>query len=246
MSELLESIAAVPVRADELAREGEQQYLAVCTYPPIQTQRDAQIYADELRAVKETRAFIEAERKTMTVPMRAALAAANAHFDRADSPFESMELVLKGHIGLWQIAQRKAAEQAQREAEAAAQAERERLRAEAAEKEKQALAAAQSEPETAFELVQEAVELRQEATSTVAAVVAAPAKLAGIQMRGTWTLEVISEDSMREFVHTHPEFNGLFPYDPKAGNALARTMKDRLVIPGAEVRFVPVVAASRK
>ena len=243
--ELLESIEAAPVRADELAREGERLYLAACSYPPIKSQAQAEIYAVELIEVKDTRAFIKAEKLTVTGPIRAALAAANAHFDRADSPYESRELVLKGHIGLWQIEQRRAQEAAQRELEVAAQAERERLRAEAEEKEREALAAAQDAPETATALVQESTELRQAALSLVAPVVPEVPKLPGISMRGTWKLKVHSEDTMRAYVYSHPEFRALFPYDPKTGDALARSLKDKLHIPGAEVQFIPVVAAGR-
>ncbi len=246
MSELLEAIQAAPVRADELSREGELVYVEICTYPPPQTQQEAEIYAARLQEVKAALAFIEAEKVKVTRPQREALNAALAHFKRAASPYESAELVLKGHLGLWEIARRKEAEQAQRDAEAAAQAERDRLRAQAEAKEREAMAAAHDAPEAALALVQSALDLRQEAQSTVAPLVAAPAKIAGISMRGTWKLAVVSEASMREYVHTHPEFRGLFPYDPKAGDALARTLKDRLNIPGAEVKFVPVVAAGRK
>jgi hypothetical protein len=244
--EMLESIEAAPLRADELAREGTGLYLAVCSYPALASQQEAAVYAEELLEVKDRRAFIKAERLKITGPLRTALTAANAHFDRADSPFESIELVLKGHLGQWEIEQRKRQEAEQRALEAQAQAERERLRAEANEREREARAAAQDAPEAAGLLAQESAELRQAALELAAPIVPDVHKISGISHRGTWKLRVVDEEAMREYCHVHREFHGLFPYDAKVGDALARSLKDQLRLPGAEVQFVPVVAAGRR
>jgi hypothetical protein len=244
--EILESIEAAPVRADELAREGQGLYLAVCSYPAPASQQEAQLYAEDLLQVKDRRHFIKAERLKITGPLRAALSAANAHFDRADAPFESIELVLKGLLGQWDMEQRKRQEAEQRALEAEAQAERQRLRAEADEREREALAAAKDAPEAAGLLAQESAELRQAALELAAPVVPEVHKIAGISHRGTWKLRVVDEEAMRDYCHTHREFRGLFPYDPKIGDALARSLKDKLRMPGVEVQFIPVVAAGRR
>ena len=243
MSEILESIDAAPVRAEAIASEGENLYLAVCSYGPVDSPEIARIYAAELRDVMERRDLIEAERVKITGPLNVALKAANRHFQRADAPWESIELVLKGHLGLWNIAERKRIEEEQRAAELAASLERERLRQEAAAKEEQARAAAGTTPEQASLLVQEATELRQTAITTIAPVVAAPEKLDGVSFQDHWIAEVESKRSYLEFVGTHPEYDGTVEIKQAAVNGLMRSSKGKLKLPGIAARLKPRTVA---
>lgn len=161
---------------------------------------------DDLKSVKAMQKEVEEKRTSITGPLNQAVKAVNDLFRPPKDYLDKAEATIKRAMVGWQTEQERIAAEARRQAEAAARAERERLAAEAArqaEEARKAAAEAQAAAEAgdhaaaaaataAAQEAQAAAEvtaLTAEVVSVTPAVVA-PASVAGIVGRTTYSAEV--------------------------------------------------------
>lgn len=165
------------------------------------------IASDDLKMVKGLQKEVEDKRTSITGPLNQAVKAVNDLFRAPKDYLDRAESMLKRAMVSWTTEQERIAAEARAQAEAKARAERERLaelerqQAEAARlaHEEAMAAAAAGDEDAAARAMAEAAAKEQEAqltalTSmvvTVAPQVEAPAKVAGISGRVTYSAEVV-------------------------------------------------------
>ena len=187
----------------------------------------------DLRALKALAAEVKETRLAITRPLNDALKEVNALFKPAQDWLRQAEGLLKGKILEFQNEQERVARELQEEADAKARKERERL------ERKARLAEVVRRPE-------KAEELREEAKTKVApAVRSAAPKIAGIARRETWKAKVVDPLALAEhIVEKRPDLLlVLFRIDQSSLNRLARELKDKLDLPGVEVKKEAIIAA---
>jgi hypothetical protein len=157
----------------------------------------------------------------------------------ADAPLTMAESIIKDSLVTFTQAQERVrrATQLRLEAEARAQAET-RAMEEAAALETEGLATGDASLlEAAQTLIAQPVE--------VAPVYVAPATpaVSGISMRETWSAEVVDLSALVRHVAEHPEYLNLVIANQPALNALARSLKKSLSVPGVKAVATAGMAA---
>lgn len=128
-------------------------------------------------------------------------------------------------------------EQARLEAEARRLAEEERAR------EAERLAQ-EAEAEQDDAKMEEAVTMLDRPIETpVVTLPKATPKVSGISRRDNWSAVVVDFRALVQYVAQNPSFLGLLAPDQKALNQMARSLKDRMAIPGVKPHNEPVVAS---
>lgn len=184
-----------------------QKALADATDYVIDSPTMFELASDDLKRVKGLQKEVEEKRTSITGPLNQAVKAVNDLFRAPKEYLDKAEATLKRSLVAYTTEQERLAAAARAQAEAEARAERERLAqqereaqeaARRAEAEAQAAAAA-GDQEAAAKAIQEAQAHTAQAemvamtanVMTVAPVVEAPAKVAGISGRMTYSAEVI-------------------------------------------------------
>jgi hypothetical protein len=180
-----------------------------------------------LKGIKALRDEAEAHHRPGIQAAHHAHKVAVATLQKVTDPLEEAERLIKGKVGIWAQQQ----ERIRAEAERAAHAEANRLQAEAFERELEAAEAAGAGKEEVAALIEEADR------TPVIVPLAQPTyqKAKGISTPIQWSAQVVN---MREFVNyiaAHPEHAGLLSVNQPALNALARSMKQNLRMPGVRV-----------
>lgn len=167
-----------------------------------------ELASDDLKRVKSLQKEVEEKRTSITGPLNQAVKAVNDLFRAPKEYLDKAEATLKRSMVAYTTEQERQAAEARARAEAEARAERERLAqqereaqeaARKAEEEAQAAAAA-GDQAAAVKAIQAAQEAQAQAemaamtanVMTVAPTVEAPAKVAGISGRVTYSAEVTS------------------------------------------------------
>jgi hypothetical protein len=178
-----------------------------------------EIAMEERGLLKQQIDAIEAERMNITRPIDAAKKSVMDFFKKLTTPREEAVAVIDTSVRAWRKkeADRLALEHA--EAEANARKERERLEAEA----KAAAAAGK---------VEEAEVLQQTAAVVIAAPIAPLAKVAGATFPKTWVGEVTDVPAFLRYLADHIDRQGCIEFKKSELNALARSVKKAVVIPG--------------
>lgn len=162
--------------------------------------------SEDLKRIKGLQKEVEEKRTGITGPLNQAVKAVNDLFRAPKEYLDKAETTLKRSMVTWTTEQERLAAEARRKAEEEARAERERLarqEAEAQEAARRAESEAQAAAEAgdqaaAAKAMQEAQEAQQQAevaamtasVMTVSPAVEAPAKVAGISGRVTYSAEV--------------------------------------------------------
>lgn len=162
--------------------------------------------SDDLKRIKVLQKDVEEKRTSITGPLNQAVKAVNDLFRAPKEYLDKAEATLKRSMITWTTEQERMAAEARRKAEEEARAERDRLarqEAEAQEAARRAQAEAQAaaeagDPSAAAKAMQEAHAAQQQAAvaamtasvMTVAPQLEAPAKVAGISGRVTYSAEV--------------------------------------------------------
>lgn len=184
-----------------------QKALADATDYVIDSPTMYELASDDLKRVKGLQKEVEEKRTSITGPLNQAVKAVNDLFRAPKEYLDKAEATLKRSLVAYTTEQERLAAAARAQAEAEARAERERLAqqereaqeaARRAEAEAQAAAAA-GDQVAAAKAIQEAQAAQAQAemvamtanVMTVAPVVEAPAKVAGISGRVTYSAEVI-------------------------------------------------------
>lgn len=165
-----------------------------------------ELAGDDLKRIKSLQKEVEEKRTGITGPLNQAVKAVNDLFRAPKDYLDKAEATLKRSMVAWATEQDRLIAEARRKAEAEAQVERDRLariEAEANEQARKAEAEAQAaaeagDKEAAAKAIQAAQEANQAAlmatmtanVTTVAPQVDAPAKMAGISGRVTYSAEV--------------------------------------------------------
>lgn len=230
---------------------------------------------EDLRSVVTLKKAVEDKRTAITQPLNQVLRAVNDLFRPAGTYLEQAEKTLKASMLTYQQEQQRIADEARRKAEAEARAERERQAAiqreqearareaaAAAEKaEREAAAAraagdaaaaekAQAEARQQAEAAQTAAIEAQAAEQTAAvltmpAVVAEPARVAGISTSKTVDFEVVDIHALVRHVAEHPELVGLLAPDTVRLRAQVKATGLRTALPGVRVFQKETMAARR-
>ncbi|PUE21834.1 hypothetical protein B9Z43_01230 [Limnohabitans sp. MMS-10A-192] len=184
-----------------------QKALADATDYVIDSPTMFELASDDLKRVKALQKEVEEKRTSITGPLNQAVKAVNDLFRAPKEYLDKAEATLKRSMVAYTSEQERLAAAARAQAEAEARAERERLAqqereaqeaARRAEAEAQAAAAA-GDQAAAAKAIQEAQAAQAQAemaamtanVMTVAPVVEAPAKVAGISGRMTYSAEVV-------------------------------------------------------
>lgn len=178
-----------------------------------------EVALDERAQLVKQIAVIEAERLTITRPLDGAKRAVMDFFKKLTEPRTEAIALIDSKVRVWRHseAQRQELEQAQAEAEV--RKERDRLYAQA----RAAAAAGKAE---------EADVLTQTAAVVVAAPVAAPARVAGTVFSKTWVGEITNAPDFLRYVAEHQDRLSCIEFKQGELNALARSVKKVVPIPG--------------
>jgi hypothetical protein len=190
--------------------------------------------ADTLKGIKALRARIAETFDPHITRAHQAHKALVAEKSAAEAPLTEAEGIIKRALAVYeQEQQRIARAESDRLAAIARQQEIDRKIAEAV------AAEAAGDDETAAVIMDEPI--------IVAPVVVAPTtpKVAGISYRTTYAAEVTDKAALVTFCASHPQFLHCVSADMTALNALARTMKQTMQIPGVRVVETRTVAAGR-
>lgn len=196
------------------------------------------VAADELKDVKQLLKQRQEQMDNLVRPLNSVIAGIRELFKPALTRLEEAEKAIKNAMLTYsnKKAEEARAEQRRRDEEARRQREeQERAAAEARRQAEEAAAAGRAEE---AERLQAQADV-QEATAAVIvappAVAAAP-KVAGLSIRRQWKCELPTtpEDKAKALRHIaeHPEFLHLVEFSAKECNALAKAMKQNMVIPG--------------
>src|ERR1043166_2811831 len=238
-----ELITAAEYNAQEHLNGAERQLAAIRQYAPIDDESIAGLYAAELVLIKRALKALDESEQEHLAPWAKLLAELKERYARPRRAALESEAILKRHVGAWEAQKKRLADERARQAELEAEQKREQLRKQAAQKQ----AAARAELDAgnharAGELALDADATRGAAESLPAVLEPPPARLPGITNVTRWKARLVSEESCRAFVSTHPEFNALFQFSQSAADQFARSLKNKLRIPGLEA--VPVTSPS--
>lgn len=200
-----------------------------------------ELASEDLKAIKTLQKEVEEKRTSITGPLNQAVKAVNDLFRAPKEFLDKAEAVLKRSMVTYQTEQERIAAESRRAAEAAARAERERLAAEERERQEAArkaqeaaqtaiaagdeVAAAQAQAEAEAAEAEAAVLAMTAQVVTVAPEVEAPAKVAGISGRVSYSAEVISLVSLVQAVAEGKAPIECLQPDMKFLNAQARAFK---------------------
>lgn len=189
---------------------------------------------EELRGIKALRAAAEEHHKPTIDAARRTLDEARAALKRVDDPLSEAEQIYKSRIAFYAQSKEAEAREGQRRLQAQAEEEeRKRRETEAA--------IAQEDGATP-----EQVEAIKTAPSTLPAPIVTPAyaKPTGVTMRENWSAEVTDLEALVKFAAKFKQFALLLP-NQTALNALARSQKQAMKIPGVRAVNTPGVAARK-
>lgn len=242
----------------EMARSASAA-LSIAKEWTINDAEDYDMAADELKAIKSKAKALEDRRKEITKPLDASKKSVMDLFREPLELLAQAESVIKRAMLTWQQEQERIRRAEQARLEAEAKAERERLAKEAAAREAEARAkaaeaerlASAGDAIAAAELAESAqqalfeADVQRETAALVTAPVAkvAEAKAAGVSTRETWKAEVTDKAALIAHVAANPQFSGLLTVDQSALNALARSLKSSLTLPGVRVYAEQTLAA---
>lgn len=172
------------------------------------------------RAHKTWKSIVAKEKETLALP-------------------NEWERECKSALAAWDTEQERLRLEEQRRLEAAARKEEEERRmAEAAALEQEALEEGdESKLAEAQQLIEEPVE------APVVTVPKTTPKVSGIQYREVWSAKVVDQAKLVQYVAQNPQFANLVQPNMPALNALARSLKGNLTIPGVKAVGSKTVAA---
>jgi len=180
--------------------------------------------ASFLRSIKQMKAKINDFCAPNIKRLHDAHKAAIADRDGLLRPVEEAEAIINDKILKYRAWEREEARKAQ---EAAAKAQR---AAEEAARKAEAESLREAGAEEAAKMVEEAPP-----APVVAVAAAAPVKTEGVFTRTSWKAEVTSKMELIKFVAQNPAFLHLLDVSSKECNALARSQKAEMQIPGLKV-----------
>lgn len=204
--------------------KGAASALALVEAFEVVDQPSLDLAGEELRAIKERAAKLDAQRKAITKPMDEAKAAVMDLFRGPIDILQRAESILKGKVLTYQRDQEAKAAEARRAAEAAAQAERERLEREAAALVEQGRTGEAAVVETVAAMV-----------VAPAPAVEAPAKVQGLSTRSTVDFEVVDLVALVKHIAEHPELINLVAADSVKLRAYVRGLGMACNLPGVKV-----------
>lgn len=185
----------------------------------------------DLQAVKKKYRDLDAERKKIVKPLDEAKKAVQDLFRKPLEFLASAENTLKGAMLTFQREQDRIAREAQAKLDEEARKAREAAEKKAREAE-------------AKGKIEKAEELREQAATIIAPVVAPTApKLSGISTRDNWKAEVTDLVALAKYVGEHPEMASLIVANQSALNSMARVQKDAMQIPGVAVKNDTIMAS---
>lgn len=200
-----------------------------------------ELASNDLKQVKALQKEVEEKRTGITSPLNQAVKAVNDLFRSPKEYLDKAEATLKRAMVTWTTEQERLAAIARAEAEAAARAERQRLAAQQREQQEAArraqeeaqAAAASGDQETAQRAMAESEAAQQQAAVTamtaqvvtLAPVAEAPAKVAGISSRITYSAEVTNLLDLVQAVATGTAPLEALQADNKFLGAQARAFK---------------------
>jgi hypothetical protein len=246
--ELITAAEYAASRADTLEEKARAALEAVRTYPPIDAQAIAELYAAEMLDIKTRINEIELDRLDVVGPFNEGVRRINARYKKARTPLEMIEQILKQHIGKWQTQQRLEADAKQRALDTAARVERERLRAEAAAQQaKAAEQVAAGNPHVARELAAQATATQARAAGVMTEIVPEPPALDGVSVRTVWKANIEDKALLLEYCGQHAaEFADAVEFKQSWFDAQAARLKGKLDLPGVVAVEVPIVAGRTK
>lgn len=206
---------------------------------PISSHEDYMVVADALKEVKEFEKRVESWFKPLVEKAHAAWKGLTERRRETLAPAKAWEAECKSGLAEWDTEQERIRQEEQRRLEAEARkAEEERRMAEAAALEQEALAEGdESKLAEAEQLIAEPIE------TPVVSVPKTTPKVAGIQYREQWSAQVVNQQQLVSYVAQNPQFTNLVQPNMPALNALARSLKGKLKIPGVKAVGTKAVAA---
>jgi len=209
--------------------------------------------SDEVGRADRFKKVLQEQQKSILAPLKEAEERVREMFRR---PLELVEDVSKAGrkaIGVWLDEQQAKRQAEQRRLEDLARQERQRLAAEAAEIEKQvwekaSAARAASDEAMAREIEEagqaQAAEIAAIAAVTVAPIVEAAPKVAGLSARRPWKGRVIDMQKLVEFIAANPVWLDLLEVNQAKLHAQAKALELRLgaVLPGTEPYQETIIA----
>jgi hypothetical protein len=173
-----------------------------------------EIAMEERGLLKQQLDHIEAERMAITRPIDAAKKSVMDFFKKLTTPREEAVAVIDTAVRGWR------------------KKEADRLALEHAEAEANARKEAEAKAAAAAGKVEEAEVLQQTAAVVIAAPIAPLAKVAGATFPKTWVGEVTDVPAFLRYLADHIDRQGCIEFKKSELNALARSVKKAVVIPG--------------
>jgi hypothetical protein len=209
-------------------------WIEIAQHTEIIDQPSYEMAAAHLRAIKGLQAEADQTFDPIIQKAYAAHREALAQKKRICEPLTQAEALLKRNMGAYVQEQ----ERLRREEERRLREEAERLAAEERERE---IEAAESLGVSAEEIAV----IAEAPLRRPPVVVAAPPKVAGISSREIWKAEVTNLQLLVKYVAAHPELSNLLSPNMPAINALARSLRSALHVPGIKVYPEANIASRR-
>lgn len=212
-------------RPDPDLIQSADQFLAVArqAYASITTADECEAAGEDLKSIKTKQKQLEEARTSITKPLLDAQRAVNALFKGPQDTLAEAERIVKNGILTYQAAEERKRLAAEAAASEAARKEREKLEAQAAKAE----AAGKTEKAAALQAASQAIPQHVEIATS------AP-KVAGLATKSTWKAQVTDKAALVRYVADHPQWLALIEVDQSALNAMARSQKSGMAIPGVK------------
>lgn len=225
----------------EMLDDGKQLAQQASTWPEraraflVTSQETLERAADALKGIKELRAEIEATFGPIVKKAFETHRAATAARKKVEEPLTEAEGIIKRSVSGYQ-----------QEQERIRQEEERRLRAEAEERARQERARELAELEASKPSVEEYVAV-SERPLEVAPTYAPPMvqKVAGVSSRESWKADVTDIGALIGFVAQNRQYMNLLTANTTAVNAMARSLKSAMAIPGIRTYNEAIVSVRR-